>query len=65
MHRDLKPSNIMITRNGGQVKLTDFGMSDADRYAILKDLALYVPKGSLPVYRRSPWGKFEHIEEYG
>ena len=55
----------MITRNGGQVKLTDFGMSDADRYAILKDLALYVPKGSLPVYRRSPWGKFEHIEEYG
>lgn len=39
VHRDLKPSNIMITRNGGQVKLIDFGLSDADSYAILKDSA--------------------------
>ncbi len=36
VHRDLKPSNIMITRNGGQVKLIDFGLSDADSYAVLK-----------------------------
>lgn len=36
VHRDLKPSNIMITRNGGVVKLIDFGLSDADNYAILK-----------------------------
>ncbi len=39
VHRDLKPSNIMITRNGGQVKLIDFGLSDADSYAILKEPA--------------------------
>lgn len=39
VHRDLKPSNIMITRNGGMVKLIDFGLSDADSYAILKQPA--------------------------
>ena len=25
---------------------------------------LMVPKGSLDAYRKSPWGKFRHIEEY-
>lgn len=39
MHRDLKPSNIMITYNGNHVKLIDFGLSDADSYAILKQPA--------------------------
>lgn len=36
VHRDLKLSNIMIAHNGGTVKLIDFGLSDADSYAILK-----------------------------
>ena len=36
VHRDLKPSNIMITRNGQHVKLIDFGLADADNYAIFK-----------------------------
>lgn len=36
IHRDLKPSNIMITRNGQNVKLIDFGLSDADWYATFK-----------------------------
>ena len=38
-HRDLKPSNVLITRNGGQVKLIDFGLSDTDQYDILKQPA--------------------------
>ncbi len=39
IHRDLKPSNIMITRNGQNVKLIDFGLSDADWYATFKNPA--------------------------
>lgn len=36
VHRDLKPTNIMIASNGETLKLIDFGLSDADNYAILK-----------------------------
>ncbi len=39
IHRDLKPSNILIARNGNNVKIIDFGLSDADNYAILKQPA--------------------------
>lgn len=39
VHRDLKPSNIMITHNGRHLKLIDFGLADADSYAILKQPA--------------------------
>lgn len=39
VHRDIKPANILITRNGGNVKLIDFGLSDADAYAIHKSPA--------------------------
>jgi serine/threonine protein kinase len=39
IHRDLKPSNIMITRNGKNVKLIDFGLADADWYATFKNPA--------------------------
>ena len=39
VHRDLKPSNIIITHNGNYVKLIDFGLSDTDDFAILKQPA--------------------------
>ena len=39
IHRDLKTSNILIARNGNNVKIIDFGLSDADDYAILKQPA--------------------------
>lgn len=39
IHRDIKPSNILITNNGDYVKIIDFGLSDADNYAILKQPA--------------------------
>ncbi len=39
VHRDLKPSNIMLTYNGNNVKLIDFGLSDSDAHSILKGSA--------------------------
>jgi serine/threonine protein kinase len=36
IHRDLKPSNILITHNGHNVKIIDFGLSDSDSWSILK-----------------------------
>lgn len=39
VHRDIKPSNIMITSNGEQVKIIDFGLADTDVHAQLKQPA--------------------------
>ena len=39
VHRDIKPSNILVTRNGGHIKLIDFGLADSDDSAVLKQPA--------------------------
>lgn len=39
VHRDIKPSNVLVTTNGDNVRIIDFGLSDADYYAVLKEPA--------------------------
>lgn len=39
VHRDLKPQNIMVTANGSNLHLIDFGLADKDSYAVLKQPA--------------------------
>ena len=39
LHRDLKPSNVLITHQGGTVKIIDFNLSDSDSFIILKNPA--------------------------
>ncbi len=39
IHRDLKPSNIIVTKNGTNVKVIDFGLADEDSSVVFKQPA--------------------------
>ena len=39
VHRDIKPENIIVTDNGENVCIIDFGLADKDSYAVLKQPA--------------------------
>ncbi|WP_140936628.1 serine/threonine-protein kinase [Sphingobacterium lumbrici] len=39
IHRDLKPDNILITHNGNNIKVIDFGLSDTDYHYLFKSPA--------------------------
>lgn len=56
VHRDLKPENILVTYNGQNVKIIDFGLSDADSYNVFK-----APAGT-KVYASPELIAGEHID---
>lgn len=70
VHRDLKPSNIMVTRGGRNVKVVDFGLADADFFAILKQpsgtegyMSPEQTEGSLPDVRNDIYSLGKILEE--
>ena len=72
VHHDLKSSNILITRNGQNVKLIDFGLSDTDSTSDSNDasidlqlfgniLALLFPKRYRSIVHACQQGKYPNI----
>ena len=72
VHHDLKSSNILITRNGQNVKLIDFGLSDTDSTSDSNDasidlqlfgniLALLFPKRYRSIVRACQQGSYPNI----
>jgi len=65
VHRDIKPSNIMVTHDGGIVKVIDFSLADRNASSILK-----LPAGTLrytapEVLRGNPGTVYSDIYSLG
>ena len=72
VHHDLKSSNILITRNGQNVKLIDFGLSNTDSTSdnnnsttdiqlLANILTLLFPNRYRSIVRACQQGKYAHI----
>ena len=72
VHNDLKSSNVLITRNGQNVKLIDFGLSDTDSTSETNNastdiqlfaniLTLLFPKRYRPIARACQHGQYANI----
>jgi serine/threonine protein kinase len=72
VHHDLKSSNILITRNGQNVKLIDFGLSNTDSTSannnsttdiqlLANILTLLFPNRYRPIVRACQQGKYANI----
>ena len=72
VHNDLKSSNILITRNGLNVKLIDFGLSDtdctSDNNSVITDIQLFgnilsllFPNRYRPIVRACQQGTYANI----
>ena len=72
VHNDLKSSNILITHNGQNVKLIDFGLSDTDSTSETNNastdiqlfasiLTLLFPKRYRPIARACQHGQYANI----
>ncbi|MCQ2298783.1 MAG: leucine-rich repeat protein [Bacteroidales bacterium] len=65
VHRDLKPSNVLVTKNGDNVRIIDFGLSDSDYYAILKEPAFSRRYASPEQLRMAPLDCRTDIYSFG
>ena len=65
VHRDLKPSNILVTHNGNNIRIIDFGCSDADQYLALKQPSYTLAYASPEQIEGSPLDCRSDIYNFG
>lgn len=65
VHRDLKPSNILVTHNGNNIRIIDFGCSDSDQYLALKQPSYTLAYASPEQIEGSPLDCRSDIYNFG